>query len=360
MFPGEEDSVWELDERTGQYYLHSFYRHQPDLNIANPAVRDEIAKTIGFWLELGVSGFRVDAVPFLIEPPDGVDIGDPHEFLRDIRRFLQRRSSEAILLGEVNLPVRPAARVLRPHGRPARAHHAVRLPRHAGALPLARPRGRAAARRVAREAPRARARGAVGELRAQPRRAHARQAQRRRARGGVRRVRARGVDARLRPRDRAAAADDARRRPPPHPHGLQPAVLAARHARAVLRRGDRHGREPRRRRAGRPCARPCSGPTSANGGFSRADAVAGSSRRRRPTATRPSTSTSRRRCTTPTRCSRFDPAASRCGTAARPRSAGARFELLADRPGRRARPPAHRRRRAASSPCTTSRRRPPS
>ncbi|HET8778920.1 MAG TPA: alpha-amylase family protein, partial [Agromyces sp.] len=103
IFPGEEESVWELDERTGQYYLHMFYRHQPDLNIANPAVRDEIAKTIGYWLELGISGFRVDAVPFLIEPPAGVEIGDPHEFLRDIRRFLQRRSSEAVLLGEVNL-----------------------------------------------------------------------------------------------------------------------------------------------------------------------------------------------------------------------------------------------------------------
>ncbi|MFC5791891.1 trehalose synthase [Agromyces tardus] len=104
VFPGEEDSVWELDERTGQYYLHSFYRHQPDLNIANPAVRDEIATTMGYWLELGISGFRVDAVPFLIEPPEGVDIGDPHELLRDLRRFLQRRSSEAVLLGEVNLP----------------------------------------------------------------------------------------------------------------------------------------------------------------------------------------------------------------------------------------------------------------
>ncbi|MFE5671974.1 alpha-amylase family protein [Agromyces sp. NPDC056523] len=104
VFPGEESSVWEYDERTDQYYLHSFYSHQPDLNIANPKVRDEIAKTLGFWLELGVSGFRVDAVPFLIEPPAGVDVGDPHEFLRDIRRYLQRRSSEAIMLGEVNLP----------------------------------------------------------------------------------------------------------------------------------------------------------------------------------------------------------------------------------------------------------------
>jgi trehalose synthase len=106
VFPGEESSMWELDEKTGEYFLHSFYRHQPDINIANPKVRDEIAKTIGFWLQLGVSGFRVDAVPFLIEAPKGVEIGDPHEFLRDIRRFLQRRSSEAVLLGEVNLPYR--------------------------------------------------------------------------------------------------------------------------------------------------------------------------------------------------------------------------------------------------------------
>jgi trehalose synthase len=103
VFPGEEASVWELDERTEQYFQHVFYKHQPDLNIANPRVRDEIAKTIGFWLALGVAGFRIDAVPFLIEPPDGVDIGDPHEFLRDVKRFLQRRAGDAALLGEVNL-----------------------------------------------------------------------------------------------------------------------------------------------------------------------------------------------------------------------------------------------------------------
>ena len=106
VFPGEESSMWELDEKTGEYFLHSFYRHQPDVNIANPKVRNEIAKAIGFWLQMGVSGFRVDAVPFLIEAPKDTEIGDPHEFLRDIRRFLQRRSSEAVLLGEVNLPYR--------------------------------------------------------------------------------------------------------------------------------------------------------------------------------------------------------------------------------------------------------------
>ena len=47
--------------------MHHFYSHQPELNIANPRVREEIAKIAGFWLELGVDGFRVDAVPFLLE-----------------------------------------------------------------------------------------------------------------------------------------------------------------------------------------------------------------------------------------------------------------------------------------------------
>jgi trehalose synthase len=104
VFPGEEAGVWELDERTDQYFQHVFYKHQPDLNVANPQVRDEIAKTIGFWLALGVSGFRIDAVPFLLEEPPGVDLGDPHELLRDIKSFLQRRAGDAALLGEVNLP----------------------------------------------------------------------------------------------------------------------------------------------------------------------------------------------------------------------------------------------------------------
>ncbi len=106
-FPDRESSVWTYDERAGQYYLHRFYRHQPDLNVANPRVRDEVAKVMGFWLQLGVSGFRVDAVPFFLETA-GVEDGaqqlpDPHEYLSDLRAFIGRRSGEAILLGEVNL-----------------------------------------------------------------------------------------------------------------------------------------------------------------------------------------------------------------------------------------------------------------
>jgi trehalose synthase len=106
VFPDKEDSNWAWDEQAGQFYLHRFYSHQPDLNVANPDVRDEIAQVAGFWLEQGLSGFRVDAVPFLIEPvgmPKDA-IVDPHELLRDLRRFLGRRNGEAILLGEVNLP----------------------------------------------------------------------------------------------------------------------------------------------------------------------------------------------------------------------------------------------------------------
>ncbi|WP_431897461.1 alpha-amylase family protein [Nonomuraea sp. bgisy101] len=103
VFPDKEDSLWELDEKTGQYYLHSFYTFQPDLNVANPEVRDEIARILGFWMELGLSGFRVDAVPFLIENV-GDKLPDPHAFLADLRAFMNRREGGSILLGEVNLP----------------------------------------------------------------------------------------------------------------------------------------------------------------------------------------------------------------------------------------------------------------
>jgi trehalose synthase len=105
IFPDAEDSVWARDDRCGRWYLHHFYSHQPDLNIANPAVRDEIAKIAGFWLELGVDGFRVDAVPYLLETgllPGQVDL-DPHGFLKDLRSFISRRRGDAMLLGEVNL-----------------------------------------------------------------------------------------------------------------------------------------------------------------------------------------------------------------------------------------------------------------
>ncbi|HEX2152436.1 MAG TPA: alpha-amylase family protein [Acidimicrobiia bacterium] len=109
VFPDTEDSIWSRDREAGQWYLHHFYSHQPDLNIGNPAVRDEIAKVAGFWLELGVDGFRVDAVPFLLETggiPGDVDL-NPHDMLRDLRAFIARRRGSAMMVGEVNLPPKP-------------------------------------------------------------------------------------------------------------------------------------------------------------------------------------------------------------------------------------------------------------
>ena len=111
-FPDKEKSNWERDAESGQYYLHRFYRFQPDLNVANPAVRDEIAKIAGFWLQLGVSGFRMDAVPFMLETDGLVDAvdGDPQEWLRELRAFAVRRRGEAMLLGEVNTELKELAR----------------------------------------------------------------------------------------------------------------------------------------------------------------------------------------------------------------------------------------------------------
>ena len=108
VFPGEESSIWTQDKATGEWYLHMFAKHQPDLNVTNPKVRDEIAKSMGFWLQLGLDGFRLDAVPFFLElrgePEDKAARINPHGYLGALRSFLNSRNGSAVLLGEVNLP----------------------------------------------------------------------------------------------------------------------------------------------------------------------------------------------------------------------------------------------------------------
>lgn len=110
VFPGEQTENWTYDRRAGRYYLHHFYRHQPDLNPGHPGVRDEMKQIMSYWTQLGLSGFRVDAVPFLIEL-GGIEAQlemTPHGFLRELTAYLSRRRGDAILLGEVNLPPRDA------------------------------------------------------------------------------------------------------------------------------------------------------------------------------------------------------------------------------------------------------------
>lgn len=106
VFPGVQKSTWSYSKKARAWYFHRFMDFQPDLNIANPQVRAEMLKIIGFWLELGVSGFRMDAVPFLIAE-DGINTKNPKlafNMLREIRAFAQWRKGDAVLLAEANVP----------------------------------------------------------------------------------------------------------------------------------------------------------------------------------------------------------------------------------------------------------------
>jgi maltose alpha-D-glucosyltransferase/alpha-amylase len=105
VFPGVQETTWTWDDAAEAYYFHRFYDWQPDLDTSNPKVRQEIKKVMGFWLELGVSGFRMDAVPFLIEKKGaGVEHTQDFELLHEMRDFLQWRAHDAILLAEANVP----------------------------------------------------------------------------------------------------------------------------------------------------------------------------------------------------------------------------------------------------------------
>src|SRR3954452_15682704 len=80
VFPGTQKTTWTYDGQASAYYFHRFYDFQPDLNLANPAVREEIERIMGFWLQLGVTGFRIDAVPFLIEDKGRGEPMGPEEY----------------------------------------------------------------------------------------------------------------------------------------------------------------------------------------------------------------------------------------------------------------------------------------
>jgi maltose alpha-D-glucosyltransferase/alpha-amylase len=105
IFSGQESSVWTHDELAGAYYYHRFYHFEPDLNIATPAVGEEMQRILDFWLSFGVAGFRIDAASHLIEPK-GLETAkpeDPHAVLKGFRSFVSGRNSHTVLLGEVDV-----------------------------------------------------------------------------------------------------------------------------------------------------------------------------------------------------------------------------------------------------------------
>ncbi|CAG9216460.1 putative Maltose alpha-D-glucosyltransferase [Paraburkholderia sabiae] len=104
-FPGVQKSTWTFDKRARRWYFHRFYDFQPDLNTSNPHVQAELLKIMGFWIQLGVSGFRMDAVPFVIATK-GPKVRKPveqYDMLRTFREFLQWREGDAIILAEANV-----------------------------------------------------------------------------------------------------------------------------------------------------------------------------------------------------------------------------------------------------------------
>jgi maltose alpha-D-glucosyltransferase / alpha-amylase len=104
IFLDTERSNWAWDEQSGQFYWHRFFSHQPDLNYDNPEVQQAVLDVISFWLEMGVDGFRLDAVPYLYER-EGTNcenLPETHDFIKRLRRFVDERYPGRVLLAEAN------------------------------------------------------------------------------------------------------------------------------------------------------------------------------------------------------------------------------------------------------------------
>ncbi|PZR95815.1 MAG: maltose alpha-D-glucosyltransferase [Candidatus Chloroheliales bacterium] len=110
VFKDTQTSNWAWDEGSQQYYWHRFYPQQPDLNYDNPAVQQAMLYIAAYWLDLGVDGFRLDAIPYLYEREGTKCEGLPetHAYLKRLRQFVNQRNPAAVLLGEANQPPIPS------------------------------------------------------------------------------------------------------------------------------------------------------------------------------------------------------------------------------------------------------------
>jgi maltose alpha-D-glucosyltransferase / alpha-amylase len=127
IFLDSEISNWAWDPVAGAYYWHRFYAHQPDLNFDNPYVVREVENVLNFWLDLGVDGFRLDAVPYLIEREGtgGENLPETHNVLKLVRAAVERRNPDCLLLAEAN---QSARHTLAYFGRGDECHMAFHFP----------------------------------------------------------------------------------------------------------------------------------------------------------------------------------------------------------------------------------------
>ncbi|WP_161888214.1 maltose alpha-D-glucosyltransferase [Pontibacter russatus] len=105
IFTDTEQSNWSWDPVAQQYYWHRFFSHQPDLNYDNPEVQKEVFKVLEYWLDLGVDGFRLDAVPYLFEREgtNGENLPETHDFLKKLRAHVDSKYQGKLLLAEANM-----------------------------------------------------------------------------------------------------------------------------------------------------------------------------------------------------------------------------------------------------------------
>ncbi|MFC5410219.1 maltose alpha-D-glucosyltransferase [Larkinella bovis] len=105
IFQDFETSNWTWDPVAQQYYWHRFFHHQPDLNYDNPLVQEEIYKILDYWCQMGVDGFRLDAVPYLFEREgtNGENLPETHAFLKKLRRHVDKKFPGTVFLAEANM-----------------------------------------------------------------------------------------------------------------------------------------------------------------------------------------------------------------------------------------------------------------
>jgi len=104
IFVDTEDSNWSFDSERRQFFFHRFFSHQPDLNFENPAVQDAVMDIMRFWLDLGVDGIRLDAIPYLFESDEGNGEGEAptHEYIKRIRQMFDDEYPGRIMIAEAN------------------------------------------------------------------------------------------------------------------------------------------------------------------------------------------------------------------------------------------------------------------
>ncbi len=161
IFIDTESSNWTWDPVAGQYYWHRFFYHQPDLNYDNPEVQEAMLDVLRFWLDLGLDGFRLDAVPYLFER-EGTNcenLPETHEYLKRIRREVEENYPDRVLLAEAN---QWPADVVQYFGDRRRVPDGLPLPGHAADVHGPAPRGGGPDLRGASRTPRRSQRPASG------------------------------------------------------------------------------------------------------------------------------------------------------------------------------------------------------